>query len=172
MVKSGSTLFDLVEREAARALIPRLQLWEDTVKALITGDLPAINLLDHPEPSTTPKMSLGRGWLRNFLRAIQRGSDPSSFRHILNQIVVQKVDFEKWGHKKSHGRRGPMRGSTGFQASDRKLFPLISSLIESGAARSPNSAALKIDAKKIAGPGTPENKARRLAALYRKERAS
>jgi hypothetical protein len=68
-------------------------------------------------------------------------------------------------------QRGPVRGTTGFQASDRKLFSQIDKLIKSGNARSPHDAALILaDKEKIMGPGSRENKARRLASRYRKER--
>ena len=67
--------------------------------------------------------------------------------------------------------RGPVRGTTGYQASDRKLFPEITKLIENGEARSAGGAALMLK-DKIAGPGSPENKAKRVAALYRKEHAA
>jgi len=65
--------------------------------------------------------------------------------------------------------RGPKRGETGFQASDRKLFSQISEKIKNGKARSPYGAALLL-ADQIAGDGTPGSKARRISALYRKER--
>jgi hypothetical protein len=67
--------------------------------------------------------------------------------------------------------RGPIQGTTGFQDLDRKLFPRMMKLIESGEARSPYGAAL-ILSQEIAGSGTIENKAKRVSAMYRKEHAS
>jgi hypothetical protein len=146
-----------------------LELWENTATALIEGRLPVFNRLDRLNPRTTPKMSLGRGWLRHFRLAVQRGSDPSSFKQILKHIIVRTADFEKWQRKARDGRRGPQPATTGYQAADRKVFPLISKLIASGQAQSPYGAALLLTGT-IAGKATPENKARRISALYRKER--
>jgi hypothetical protein len=73
--------------------------------------------------------------------------------------------------KMRKSKRGPVRGATGFAASDRKQFVLISRLLKKGAARSPYGAALML-ADKIAGPGSAPNKAKRVAALYRKEHAA
>jgi hypothetical protein len=64
--------------------------------------------------------------------------------------------------------RGPTQGTTGYRALDRKLFPRITKLLKSGKVRSVHDAAMHL-ADKIAGSGTPENKAKRLSALYRKE---
>jgi hypothetical protein len=169
MPKHGA-FFDLVERTAARQLIPPLEMWEATAKALLTGDLPAANLSDCPAPHAAPKMSLG-GWLRQVLAAVQRGSDARSFRQYLNLIVVRKADFEKWLRKTSHGRRGPLPESTGYQELDRKLFPLISRLRKEGTARGAFGAALELAKQgKIKGNGTLESKARRVASRYLKER--
>jgi len=161
------TLFDLVEHAAVRELIPRLELWEETAKALIDGDLPAANLLDGLSPRTTPKTSIGRGWLRQFLEAVERGSDPSSFKHILKLIIVRKRDFEKWRNKTSSGRRGPLPKTTGYQDRDLKLCPHIKRLVDSGQARSGHDAAMQLGrAGKIPGTGSLENKAKRVSQRY------
>jgi hypothetical protein len=65
--------------------------------------------------------------------------------------------------------RGPLRGTTGYQTQERKLFPRISKLLKRGEARSPYGAALTLS-KEISGRGTPESKAKRVSALYRKEK--
>jgi hypothetical protein len=67
-------------------------------------------------------------------------------------------------------KRGPARGTTGFQASDRTLFPEMETMI-AGKARSPHGAALMLARdNKVAGAGHEDSKAKRLAARYRKER--
>src|SRR5208337_2616258 len=113
MPKCG-TFCDLVERTAARERLPRLELWQDAAKALIDGNLSAVNPLDCLSLRTTPQMNWGRGWLRHFLAAVQRGSDPSSFKHILKLITVSKTEFKKWRRKTSSGHRGPEAGTTGY----------------------------------------------------------
>jgi hypothetical protein len=66
--------------------------------------------------------------------------------------------------------RGPARGTTGFQHSDRTLFPEMKSLIEAGKARSSHQAALMLAREnKVAGAGHQESKAKRLATRYRQE---
>jgi hypothetical protein len=56
-------------------------------------------------------------------------------------------------------------------AADRKVFRQISRLIEEGTARSVRDAALALAReRKLAGGGTDESKAKRVSALYRKER--
>jgi hypothetical protein len=168
-----TNIYDLVERAAARRAIPRLELWENTAKALIEGDLPAVNLSDRPAPQAAPKMTLG-GWLRQFREAVDRGSDPNSFKHILMHIIVHISDFERWLRNSSGGHAsGPQHGTTGYQASDRKLFPLISQRKEKGKVRSTFGAALELARQgKITGQGgsSHESRAKRLATLYSKER--
>ena len=69
--------------------------------------------------------------------------------------------------------RGPARGTTGFQASDRTLFPEMKTLIEAGKARSSHGAALTLARdNKVTGAGHVESKAKRLATRYRKECAA
>ncbi|MCJ2087528.1 hypothetical protein MKK88_16285 [Methylobacterium sp. E-005] len=62
--------------------------------------------------------------------------------------------------------RGP---GTGFAKLDRKLFDEIKNILEAGKAQGAFGAALKI-ADKIAGEGTPESRARRVANLYNADR--
>jgi hypothetical protein len=89
---------------------------------------------------------------------------------ILKEIYVNVADFENW-FRKEMKRRGPPSGTTGFRDVDRQLFPEISRLIKQGDARSPYGAAVMLEkAGKLAGDAAPENKAKRVATLYRKER--
>ena len=69
-------------------------------------------------------------------------------------------------------RRGPKPGATGFDATDRLLFPEIDQIRGNGQARSIVAAArILANAKKIAGAGSPENRATRLARRYAKHRS-
>ncbi len=66
-----------------------------------------------------------------------------------------------------------MSGTTGYKASDRKLFPAMTKLIKSGNARSYHDAAsMLVNQNKVAGRAAPENKAKRLSTLYRQECAT
>ena len=70
----------------------------------------------------------------------------------------------------SKRKRGPLGGTTGYAASDRELFPAMTELVTSGKVRSLRDAALMLmKDNKVAGSGDPENKAKRLCALYRRE---
>jgi len=64
-------------------------------------------------------------------------------------------------------QRGPAPGTTGFASQDRKLFPKMQKKIDNGEARSPHSAAMQLIGE-IAGGGSPESKAKRVSARYRK----
>jgi hypothetical protein len=70
----------------------------------------------------------------------------------------------------SKRKRGPLVGTTGYAASDRDLFSAMTELVTSGKARSLRDAALMlVKDNKVVGSGDPENKAKRLCALYRRE---
>jgi hypothetical protein len=156
-------LYDLVEREAARSGVPRMALWQSVAKALVERDLPV----------SSNVVSLN--WLAGFKAAVDRYNEPNSgvIRH-LKQIFVRAFDFKKW---RQHGfpsrTRGPRQNTTGYQTHDRKLFRRINELRNSGKARSPYDAALQLaKANEVAPLGattSPESKAKRLSARYRKE---
>jgi hypothetical protein len=161
-VPKENNIYDLVERQAARSGIPRIQLWQSVAKALVEKRL---------VPSKLPNLSVPfNDWLIGFKASVDRYNDPNSgVVRILKQIVVRTSDFEKWRKwELSPGRRGPRQKTTGYEASDRKLFPRVKKLISSGEARSAHGAA-RIIADKISGPGTPESRAKRLSARYREE---
>jgi hypothetical protein len=72
-------------------------------------------------------------------------------------------------------RSGPKPGSTGYAAIDEDLFTDIDRMLENGAARSPNGAALSLAlAKKVSGQenSSPESRAARLARNYRRWKAA
>jgi hypothetical protein len=64
-------------------------------------------------------------------------------------------------------RRGPKKGG-GYKMPDRRLFPEMTSLINSDKATSPYGAALMIG-ERLPGNGTMENRAKRVSSLYIKE---
>jgi len=164
MRKSGN-IYDLVERTAARHRIPRLQLWQETAKAITEQKLPILNSLSEQIVGATKLAE----WLVYFRASVERYNDLGPRARVLKLIIVYTTDFESWFHQ-THKRRGPKHGTTGFRDSDRKAFPKISRLISEGEARSPHEAALKLAHQgQLVGSGTPENRARRVAVLYRKE---
>ena len=92
--------------------------------------------------------------------AADRREVPKYLRHLCGGSINKALKKRQ---------RGPVRGTTGFRAQDRKIFPAIAELIKSGKARSAHSAALTL-ADEIPGRGSPQNKAKRVSALYRKQR--
>ena len=164
-----SNIYDLVEGEAARRGVPRLKLWEEALRALIEEKLRPLNLNLSERPDAVASPTTYRGWLNDILGyTADRRFDPGRIAHTFRKIMVRHSDFESWLRKTKQGRRGPKPNSTGYQCRDRKLFPQIERLINSGRAQSPHGAALRI-VSKIAGSGTAESKAKRVSALYRKE---
>ena len=167
-----TNIYDLVERAAARAGIPRLELWQKVARALLSGALPAVNLAEriHPPAATTFFDWLGGSPISfgGFRASVDRGNDPNSVAHILRRIMVPDSEFQRWLRTAAAQRRGPRRAQTGYQSSDRELFPCIEQLIKSGAAMSPYGAALKL-VNEISGTATETSKAKRASALYRRE---
>jgi hypothetical protein len=161
-----NNIYDLVERAAARRRVPRLELWQEAAKALVEGRLHVINRFEKPFPGAPVKSY--DVWLREFAAAINWTSDPNDFRRILKRIIVLTSDFAKWLNNAPSGSRGPQPGTTGYQATDRKLFPKITRLIKAGRARSAYGAALLI-ADEIAGSRDERSKAKRVSAAYRKQ---
>jgi hypothetical protein len=170
-VRQRTSFYDLVERSAARLRTPRLEFWQSVARALLNKQLPALNVLELINPKIYPAMTYA-DWLIGFRASADRHNDPAICRDILNQIIVRPSDFEKWlRNGKKRSQRGPERGTTGFRTLDRKLFSKISKLLKTGKARSAYGAALLLH-EEIAGRASPENKARRVSARYRKERAA
>jgi hypothetical protein len=166
-MRNTDNIFDLVERAAARDRIPPLQLWQETARALIENDLAALNLSDLVNPAAAPALTFEK-WLPEFHAAVDRYNDPHRMARILKCIIVLKADFDRWLRKAGKLRRGPTRGVTGLGAVDRKAFPRIAQLMKAGKARSPYGAALILARdNKLAGGGTPESRAKRVAKRYR-----
>jgi hypothetical protein len=146
-----------------------LELWQAATKALLAKNLPALNLSERMNPKIA--VTTYRDWLVGYLRSLERFNDPTNgCAHILKCIIVRVSDFRKWLRGVGGGRRGPQQGTTGYRDYDRKLFPRIKRLIDSGAARSAYGAALQLVREmKIEGGGTDESRAKRLSQRYRKE---
>jgi hypothetical protein len=108
--------------------------------------------------------------LGGFRAAVDRFNDPNIGVRILKRIIVRASDFERWLRGAAPGRRGPRLSTTGFEAADRKSFRLISKLRRAGKAQSAYGAALMLARDgKLACEGSPESKAKRVSARYRKE---
>ena len=168
-----TNIYDLVERAAARGGMPRLELWQKVARALLSGELPATNLAERigPAAATTFFDWLGGSpaSVGGFRAMVDRGNDPNGVAHILRRIMVPDSEFQRWLRAAAAERRGPRRGTTGYQWSDREQFPHIEKLMQSGAARSPYGAALQLyDQGKIKG-NSRISAAKRVSALYRKE---
>ena len=160
-----SNIYDLVEREAARSGIPRIELWQSVAKALVEGRLVL---------SEIPNLSIPFiDWLVGFKAAVDRHNDPNTCARTLKQIVVRLSVFKRWRQRDaSPGRRGPRRNTTGYQASDRELFPEIDKRIRTGKARSARDAALQLFKEKKISGNSPESAAKRVSSRFRKEYAT
>jgi hypothetical protein len=142
-------IYDLVESAAAQRGIPRLELWQKALRAIENGELEACIDERLRQPHGWPS------WIAQARAAVDRYNDPNSFAHILKLITVTVADFNQWIRTSKRMPRGPRHGTTGFRDADRKLFPEISKLIDTGQQRSPYGAALVLaDQKKIAGTAT------------------
>jgi hypothetical protein len=143
------------------------------LRAIIEEEIRPLNLKvsDLPDPIGSPAQTYGV-WFSGILRAVvARRFDPNSTAHIFKSIVVRSSDFESLLRKGNIGGKGPKPGETGFQKADRKVFSEIDRLIKSGQVQSPYGAALQL-ADKLPGSAnaSPESKAKRVSALYRRER--
>jgi hypothetical protein len=167
-----SNIYDLVEREAARRGIPRLELWQAAVRAILASELLVLDLSKRMNPKESA--STWGDWFVGFCKSVDRFNDPNGCARILRQVCTPTAHFEvwlrKWQRKVGSERRGPKRGTTGYQDVDRKLIPQMKRLLKTGA-RSPHEAATKlVAAGKVVGAGSPGSKAKRLVKLYYKER--
>ncbi|MDE2284433.1 MAG: hypothetical protein KGK33_07450 [Hyphomicrobiales bacterium] len=161
-----------MERAAARG-IPRLELWQKVAGALLSGELPAANLAERIGRATPIRFFEWLGGspvsLGGFRASVDRGNDPNRVAHILRRIMVPDSEFQRWLRTAAAERRGPRRGTTGYQSSDRKQFAHIEKLMQSGAARSAYGAALQLfDQGKIKG-NSRISAAKRVSALFRRE---
>jgi hypothetical protein len=82
----------------------------------------------------------------------------------------QSKPQEQASRKRRSRRRGPARNSVGLGKFDAELFPTLERLMASGDSTSAYDAALKLVSEgKVAGHGSRENKAKRLAGRFLKE---
>jgi hypothetical protein len=166
--KVADNIYNLVEQAALNH--PRSELWRAAALALAEGNFAVVNGSELPFPKISPKTY--SQWLIEFKNAIfDRGSEPEQFRHILTRVIVHVSDFNRWLRTAPSGRRGPRRGTTGLQESDRKLFPRIDELMSSGKAQSAYGAVLWLVQSGEVDKRNADEKsvAKRISALYRKE---
>ena len=100
-----SNIYDLVERAAARLATPRLELWQAAIKALIVGELRALNLEILIDPKVYPAMTF-KVWLGGFRDSVDRYNDPNRCVKILRRIIVLESDFKTWLRNKKKARVG------------------------------------------------------------------
>jgi hypothetical protein len=166
-VRLEENIYDLIERAAAQLGKPRLELWQKVLRAIEKGKLEVWIDPGLQQPPGWPS------WIATARAAVERHNDPNGFAHILKLITATVANFNQWLRAAYRIPRGPTRGETGISDADRKLFPEISSLIDTGEVRSAYGAALILaDKGKIAGKATRGSKAKRVSALYRKEQGA
>jgi hypothetical protein len=106
-----------------------------------------------------------------FLKLVKTDEDPNVWggSKYLRRITVDKRHFDSWLRNATKPRAGPPRKATGYAVADRKLFPAIAELLESGEALSVRDAVLKLfDDNKIKG-ASRESAAKRVASRYLRE---
>jgi len=115
-----------------------------------------------------------RGVIIDTLSAVQRRYFNPAQSTWTTKLMLNRTHFVKWLDKAIEVPRGPRRGTSGYYAADRKLFPTIKRMLKSGEARSTFGAALKMAREgKVAGENsTPESRAKRLADHYRERHPS
>jgi len=158
-------LYDVVERAALRRQIPRLELWKLVASAITKTDLP----VSYPSERFRPWAPTWPEWMIQFQNAVDRDDDPNRFGapKILRLIKVNIKQFDRWLTRTTNPVRGPTRNKSSYASADRKVFPQIKKLISLGKARSAYGAALELAYEdKLAGGGTKESKARRVARRY------
>jgi hypothetical protein len=90
-VSSTTDIYDLVERAAAHRGIPRLELWQHVIQALLSEELPAKNI------SEKVNARVASITLRDWLKAIRgRNVDPTRLQHIIRRLIVPESDFKRW----------------------------------------------------------------------------
>src|SRR5262249_36510135 len=125
-MENTDNIYHLVERTAAaRHGIPRLQLWQETAKAITERQLPILNSLSERFAGATKLAD----WLVYFRASVDRYNDLGPRARILKHITARTADFERW-FRKAFKRRGPERGTTGYRDLDRKAFPEITRRLE------------------------------------------
>jgi hypothetical protein len=171
-VPGKASLRDLVEEGAARRGEPPRTVWRLALDAIAQNILPVCLLedatLDTPFVYAYAQTLTLRGVVIDALYAVERRYFNPGQSPWATKLMLNRTHFVKWLDKAIKVPRGPRRGTSGYYAADRKLFPTIKRMLKSGEARSPFGAALKlaIDGK-VAGNSSPESRAKRLSGHYR-----
>ena len=162
-------IYDVVARESARHGMPRERLLIETLRAVVRDELPVDFggvALDIRLPQSG--LTLRQG-IEGAILAIER--NPGFYVHWFKTITVDIQQFGKWLRSVNSLPPGPKRDETGYAEADKQLFPKMRRLIKEKSLRSPYAAALKLaEEGKVAGSGTFESRAKRLASRFRKER--
>ena len=162
----AESLWDCVERAAARKQLPRLEVWEATLRAVTAG-----KLTYSPPPEYPERMPGGHGrrW-RDWLKDVSPGSDPTPLKAYLAMLTVQLRVFNSWINREFRPPRGPEPGASGYRVADEKVCHEIHEMIKAHKARSPRDAFFQIvrdrGKKSILGGGTPESKSKRISKCY------
>ena len=158
-------LYDVVEYASVRRQIPRLELWKLVASAVTKTDLP----VSYPSKRFRLEGPTWHEWMLQFQSAVDRDNDPNRFGapKILRLIKVNIKQFDRWLTRSTNPVRGPTRNKSTYSSADRKNFPEIKKRMNSGKARSANGAALQLAHEgKLAGGGSEQSKARRVARRY------
>jgi hypothetical protein len=104
-------------------------------------------------------------WLENHgFNCTENDFDRKAFEAAFTHAFpVQQTSSGQVKLRRRPGTRGPSQGTSPFAEGDRKLFPALKGLIRKGLNITAASRSL---AGKLAGGGTPESKAKRLAKRY------
>jgi hypothetical protein len=165
----AENLYDVVEYAALRRQIPRLELWKLVASAVTKTDLP----VSYPSERFRPEAPTWPEWMTQFQNAVDRDDDPNRFGapKILRLIKVNIKQFDRWLTRNTKPVRGPTRNKSTYAPADRKMFPEIKKRMNLGKARSANGAALQLARDgKLAGVGSEQSKARRVARRYLQSR--
>jgi hypothetical protein len=158
-------LYDVVERAAVRRQIPRLELWKLVASAITKTDLP----VSYPSERFRLEGPAWPEWMMQFQNAVDRDNDPNRFGAptILRLIKINIKQFDRWLTRTTNPVRGPAGSKSGWASADRKMFPEIKKLMSLGKASSAYNAALKLAYEdKLAGGGSEQSKAKRVAGRY------
>jgi hypothetical protein len=151
----GDTGLRIISEEIGATLNPgSLISWEFSDVEIEWNDL-----LKHGRYLVPPE------WENSVLAAIEKHSQTSKARREDIPSRTQHNARPKAKQNRRNRQRGPKRDSVGYSPSDQKLYPEIERLIpKHGSARA--AALILVDEGKVAGRGSPESKAKRLAGRY------
>jgi hypothetical protein len=176
------SLRELVETRAVVHRIPRRRVWEWALAAILDGTL-VYGLSDFDKQTWRPDSSLYKDLadmvrvkIRGVLPFLKYDWDPCAMWASLRRLRIAPAVFDEWLERQLPGRpkqdrprgsRGPQKGTLNrYSDADRALFSEMEQLIRKQ--RSVHAAALHLALEgNVAGTGTLDSRARRLAKAYR-----